>query len=334
MTQPLRVPAIQFFQKDVRMYLFSLSGSTLDKLFKTHPKTSQDEAGIQRTLDPKRLKEIALFVGTTGNLLPNSIVVNLTDEVHFEPSEIPDVGHLLFPSHEGRYGILLDGQHRLFGVVHEDSTEKNLQLAVTGLFLSDRVTAAKVFVSINDNQKPVKKNLLIALQHELGLLPTPQENAAAITEKLNEDSDSPLKGRIQMYQDQKGSLRNDQMINILATHLLQPTNVLAHYSVNTASAMLKTFLSAISEMFPNAWADDKKHLLVRPAGMEVLLPLYEHARERTGVLMPIKEQFTAALEPLRDTRWDAKTFRENRYTNSAGRRDLRNVLLNKLMITE
>lgn len=334
MTEPLRVPAIQFRQKDVRMYLFSLSGSALVKLFHTQPKTSQDEEGIQRTLDPKRLREIAQFVGTTGNLLPNSIVVNLTDEVLFEPSEMPDVGHLVFPTREGRYGILLDGQHRLFGVVHETSTEKDIQLAVTGLFLSDRKTAAKVFVSINDNQKPVKKNLLIALQHELGLLPTPQENAAAITERLNEDVDSPLRGRIQMYQDQKGTLRNDQLINILATYLLQPTNVLAHYSVSTASTMLKTYLAAISEMFPVAWTDDKRYLLVRPAGIEVVLPLFERARERTGVLMPSKEQFIGALEPLRGTKWDAKTFRENRYTNSAGRRDLWNLLLNKLVVAE
>lgn len=329
----LRVPAIEFYQKQVRMCLFVLGGSSLERLFYKRPRTSEDKEGIQRELEPKRLREIAEYIMTSGNLLPNSIVVNLADTVRFEPSSVPQVGQLVFPDSEGQFGILLDGQHRLFGVVDPTSTERDLPLAVTGLFLTDMSTAARVFVGINDNQKPVKKNLLIALQHELGLLPTAEETAAAIVERLNENDDSPLRNRIQMYPNEVGKpLRNDQLVNILARNLLKTNDVLHHYSVDTASTMLKIYLSAIAELFPKAWADHKKFYLVRPAGMEVILPLFQIARERTKALMPSKEQYIAALEPIRNSPWDSKTFRDNRYTSAAGRKDLRESLANKLRV--
>ena len=324
----LRVPAIEFYQKQIRMCLFSLNAQSLRYLFQTRPRTTADTEGIQRELSPKRLAQIARFVGESGNILPNSIVVNFTPDVRFERSDSSQIGYLIFPQHEGRFGTLLDGQHRLFGVTHEESTEKDLQLPVTGLFLTDLHVAAQVFVSINDNQKPVKKNLLIALQYELGLLPGPEETAAAITERLNEDQDSPLRGRIQMYQNQRNMrLRNDQLIRILSKFLLQQNQILRHYSVDAATKMLKAYLKAIAEIFPEAWSDDRKYYLVRPAGMEVVLPLFPHVRERTRELTPTVQQYIIALDPIQHTQWDAKTFRENRYTSAAGRKDFRERLL-------
>lgn len=329
------VPALEFDQKGIRMYLFALEGNVLEKLFYARRRTSEDREGIQRELDPKRLKDIAKFIMTSGNVLPNSIVVNMSSEVVFERSKtIPNFGHLTFPYSEKPCGILLDGQHRLFGVVHQDSKEKDMKLAVTGLFLTDMQSAARIFVGINDNQKPVKKDLLIALQQQLGLLPSAKDKAAAITDHLNDDDDSPLKGRIKMFQDETKKLRKDQIIAIMSNYLTRTSDVLSRYSINTASDMLKVYLSAIADMFPEAWNDDKGHVLIRPAGLDVILPLFQIARESSLQISPTlgltKEHYIQALQPIKDTPWDSKWFRDNRYTSAAGRKDLRQILANKL----
>lgn len=325
----IRVPAIEFWQKKVRLYLFSMEASRLIKLVRTHARRSDDPEGIQRDLDKKRIDDIGIYVSMPTTVLPNNVIIDFTHEVKFAP-KVDSLGEIIFPDDEGHFGNILDGQHRLSGIVGSNSTQKDLVIPVTGLMLDDANLAARIFADINSNQKPVSKVLLVSIQRQLGALPERSDLAAAILEKLNAEDKSPLKGRVKMYQDEKGKyLNNAQMINLLQD-MLSPSKTLYHLGTDSASLMLINYLNAVKSIFPDAWNDPKKFYLTRPAGLDVVLGLFERARERTGEPMPSQEQFEKALSDIKDTQWDKETFNRERYTSASGRKALRDELLTKL----
>lgn len=326
----VRVPAIEFRQKHTRQFLFHMSASQLVKLVRSNPKTSSDPEGVQRLLKQNRLVSIAKYVSQLDSVLPNNIIVNLNSTVRLESTATNQVVTLVFPNNEGSFGEILDGQHRLYGTVHDQCTDKDMELPITALMLDDAKMAGKIFADINSTQRPVDRVLLVAIQQELGLLPRADDFAAALTDKLNEDSDSPLEGRIRMYQEQTDRpLTNDHCIKTLVP-LLQPARTLIHLSANAAATLLKNYLTAVQELFPTEWADNKKYMLQRSAGFEVIMGLFDRAKERTGEPMPSAQQFKNSLQPIADTDWSADTFRGQRYTSSGGRTKLRDILLMKL----
>lgn len=332
----VRVPAIEYYQKKNRLYMFTLPANKLEKLVRSHPRLSTQPEGVQRLLSKKRLEQIAEYISMPQSAFPNNIIINLKPDVVFEPSPtLPSVGTLIFPDDEGHFGDILDGQHRLYGIVNEGSQHPDLKLSITGMMLDDPKHAGKIFADINSFQKPVSKVLLVSLQRELGDLPDAKEAAAAFVEQLNEDEDSPLHNHIRMFQDERGKwITNDQAINILAS-LLHPSKTIIHLPTDTAISRIKNYLHAVSEMFPHAWGNNKEHRLTRSAGLEVVFGLFERTHDRARALCegdtpPSISDFKNALDPIKDTPWDAETFKEQGFTSAGGRNRLRDALLMKL----
>lgn len=280
MSQELRVLAIEFRQRHNSLYIFTLSASQLEKLVRSRPNTSSDKEGIQRVLNKKRVGEIAKYVSVSDaqfTPMPNSIVVNFKPEVRFEviPGQPKGMGYLVFPDTEGYFGDILDGQHRLYGIVNENSKHPDLELAVTGVMLRDPSHAGKVFADINRLQTKAPPVLIVSIRLEIGDWPNEEESAAAIVERLNEDSDSPLKNKIQMHQDQKNRwITNDVAIK-LVKDMIHPKNELSrvakHLSTDTAVLLIKNYLKAAEEVFPDAWGHNKEFRLTRPAGIAIRL---------------------------------------------------------------
>jgi len=329
---PLRITAIQFRQKKIRICLFSMPANQLRKLVSPKEKLSTHPEGIQRILDPKRVKKIAEYISMPETILPNNIIVDFNDEVIVESTSTPGLVHVVFPDDEGAFGHILDGQHRLYGATHADSSQQSIELAVTALLLDDPKAAGRIFADINSTQKPVSKVLLVALQKELGALPKAEDTAAAVLESLNEDNDSPLKGRIKMFQDEKNKwITNDQAVKYLIP-LFRDSGSLYHFKVDTSTTLLKLYFNAIKSVFPRAWGNNKDFRLTRSAGIEIMLGLFDRVRERAQSINPSPtiSDFAVAMEPISDTDWSAETFKLHSYTNAGGRTRLRGELLAKL----
>lgn len=334
MTQ-LRIPAIRMKQKDNFLFLFAIPANQLRKLVISDRKLSTNPQGIQRLLNKKRILEIAKYISSPPTYFPNNIIISFSDDVEFELQDSTNHwGVLVFPSDKGHFGDLIDGQHRLYGITNEESEVKDLQVPVTGLMLGKEKGAGRIFADINRLQKPVSKVLLVALQRELGDLVDAKDNAAAIVEQLNDDSESPLYQRIKMYQDEKNKwITNDQAINTLAP-LFETGALLSFLSTDLAFSRIKNYLEAIKETFPDAWGDNRGYRLTRAAGFEVIMGLFERvhdrARDITTEGAPKKEAFVRALEPIEATDWSAEHFKEYGFTASAGRRTLLKQLLSEL----
>ncbi|MGB1250469.1 MAG: DGQHR domain-containing protein [Candidatus Promineifilaceae bacterium] len=330
----LKITAIRMQQKQNDLYLFSISADQLRKLVVSDRKLSTNPSGIQRLLNKKRIQDIGKYISSPKTCFPNNIIVSLSTEVRFELQNAKNNwGVLVFPSQEGHFGDLIDGQHRLYGITGENSTVSDLPVPVTGLMQGKKL-AGRIFADINRLQKPVSKVLLVALQRELGDLVDAKDNAAAIVEQLNDDVASPMHGKIKMYQDEKRKwITNDQAINTLSP-LFEKGELLSFLSTDVAFSRIKSYLEAIRETFSDAWGNNRTHRLTKAAGFETIMGIFERthqrARDVTAGSSPKKESFIQALEPINDTDWTAEHFKENGFTASAGRKILLRQLLGQL----
>ena len=216
----LTIPALEAKIGRYTCYSFSITPAYLLKIaYVSHRAKGKatDVDTYQRMIKKSRLKKIREYI-TQNGIFPTNIVVSLEGRrsVRFEPRE----------QHGGpegaRYGTLhlkpayrsawiIDGQHRLLAYSgHERATTSHLSvLAFVNLPASQQ---AQLFIDINHEQKSVKRSLLQELYAELNWDADDEDKRiGAIVSKairaLNEQADSPFKGRILLTDDARTPLR-------------------------------------------------------------------------------------------------------------------------------
>src|SRR6266704_5282789 len=104
---------------------------------------------------------------------------------------------ITIPSATGEYAFVVDGQHRIFSFRNEYrrlSEAEVFELPVVCFQNATEEVMGATFVSINVNQKPVNKDLLIQMKAILGLLDADIDKACVdLIHDLDEAPDSPLK---------------------------------------------------------------------------------------------------------------------------------------------
>ena len=171
----------------------------------------------QRLIKKERLKAIREFVNQ-GGYFPNSLIVSINSDkgVKF------DLGSPKVEGVNSKIGILhlpqnyqsvyvIDGQHRLYGYSETKWADKN-SIPVVAFVNLPGEEQVKMFMDINQNQKPVSKALRNTLNIDL-LWDSPlfyQRNEALmlhIGQSLGEDPSSPLYGRVVIGEDTQSGKR-------------------------------------------------------------------------------------------------------------------------------
>jgi len=76
------IRATRFRQKGTTLYSFHIDARDMESLCFVEAAARDNRKGLQRVTEASRLREIADFVGRTPNsILPNSIILNLTNQV-------------------------------------------------------------------------------------------------------------------------------------------------------------------------------------------------------------------------------------------------------------
>lgn len=167
-------------------------------------KSYNDNSGIQRKLDPHRIKSIAKFCKTKNAMFPTPIILSASSD-YFVINErestltIPIIGE-----DENKFCSIVDGQHRLEGLKESGVIEK-FELLVSFVFDTDPSRDAFLFSTINGNQKPVSRSLIYDL-YGLSRSRTVEKTCNKVMRSLNgeDDTKSELSGKIKMlgYKDE------------------------------------------------------------------------------------------------------------------------------------
>lgn len=212
------MPCIIFQQRETsnspKFALFRApAGEVLE--WATVRRRSEDAAGAQRKLSKAKINSIAKFLRLDErNVIPPAIIMTLQIEdkniVALQPDEsgnsqslhiinitVPDGA----PDNE-KPGLIIDGQHRIYGIQKFDS---NATVPIVALLNADDMETAFQFLVINNKVTKVSRDLIrtLALDYEENELAERLKTARlSLSEQLrfvgivDTDEDSPFRGHL------------------------------------------------------------------------------------------------------------------------------------------
>ncbi|NOY22357.1 MAG: DGQHR domain-containing protein [Acidobacteria bacterium] len=294
----MKLFAISLKQKTIPLYLFAARASDLTKIVRLTHRSRDERLALQRTLDRKRLKEIALYLREPHSLIANNIILNFDEFVSFKPVKdhgIENAGYLTIPD-DSPCATILDGQHRLMGFQLADQVD--FELSCIGFLNLDETQAADVFTVINTTQKPLSKSLLLDIRHYIGKTEGEEKKATDIAFYLNNNTHCLLHSQIRVAGGEKGVIALDALTRlimpfidlggVLERGVKKPEPIFSHY-INTFFKLYK--------------------LPINTATISVALsPVFERVIRRGRALE--KEPFSEEgiediLSPVSDFRWEA-----------------------------
>lgn len=163
-----RVSISQIRQGQHKLYTFSISGDMLARCCYATTREEDSIKGFQRVLDEKRAKEIAVYINEGVGTIPNSIVLSAQPEAKFKVVGGGKTASFIFDPHSF---LIIDGQHRVYGFALANA---DMRVPVVVYEKLTREQEARLFIDINTKQKPVPKELLLAIK-SLALSDTDEE---------------------------------------------------------------------------------------------------------------------------------------------------------------
>ncbi len=257
--------------------------------------------GFQRPQVAGHIQEIQDYIKSPRAVLPNSIVVGFFSGAKTMALR-NGLTELTISTANGKPGFVIDGQQRLTALLQ--SGREDFQLFVSCVLCENERDLRQQFILIN-NTRPLPKSLIYELLP--GIKEPPKRLgsrgfASALTQRLNFDDSSSLKGTIVMHTNPDGVIR-DTAIQKVIINSAEHGAIREHNNGTTRAdfgfELVSNYFQAVKDVFPDAW---HKHTprtsrLVHGAGIVAMGYVMETIYSRSGT--PSYRSFVKALEPLR-----------------------------------
>ncbi|OCB75084.1 hypothetical protein FBGL_00470 [Flavobacterium glycines] len=231
----------------------------------------EEEGAVQRVLNKQRIAAIKKYI-LEGNIFYSTFILNWTD-TKVKP---------IFSNDEIIIPIIpfsaqaIDGQHRLVGLqeaIKENPEIGEKEIIVTlSLNLSTK-DAARIFVNINSEQKPVPKSLIYDLFGEIENDTNHSINRATdIAEELNDNIESPFYKAIKYPGQGKGVGFVDlaTVVSSLKKHLESDGVFASHKLTNLQNQkiVIMNYFTALKFYYDreNLWTNRAKNPFLTNAG--------------------------------------------------------------------
>jgi DGQHR domain-containing protein len=325
----LRVPAIEVRQGPGHLlYTFAVDGKLIPSfstISRIHRNGNKQIEGYQRPEVLSHIAEIRNYLESEAPMIPNAVVIAFDSRVRFEATPIVEgdstytrTGTLVIPidaevASEEKPGFIVDGQQRIAAI--RDADVKSFPICVTAFITNDVREQTEQFILVNST-KPLPKGLIYELlPSTTATLPTMLERRrfpAHLLDLLNNEDDSPMKGRIQTPTTLGGAIKDNSILKMLENSLSDGVLYRFRYveeglgDVDSMMAILINFWGAVSKVFPDAWnLPPRQSRLMHGAGIIGMGFLMDAISERLRKIRIVPmEQFIEDLQPLKDVcRW-------------------------------
>lgn len=193
---------------ETNAFIFSMKVEDLLPIYYVAVRGRDDvEGAVQRVLNKRRINSIKEFV-LEGNTFFNMFILNWVDN-NF-PIEIKQNSLIISQVPAGAQ--VIDGQHRLEGLKQAYEVNPEIGKLQIVILLAQHLTtpeAARIFLNINTEQKPVPNSLVYDLFGEVKEKNYYIVRATDIANKLHEEPESPYYQCIKMPGASKGGSRVD-----------------------------------------------------------------------------------------------------------------------------
>ncbi|MDD2799323.1 MAG: DGQHR domain-containing protein [Bacteroidales bacterium] len=257
---------------DLTVYTQSLKIKDVINIFYVAIRGKDDEEGaVQRVLNRQRITSIKKYV-LEGNIFYSTFILNWTDttlQPEFKDNEIV-IPIIPFAAQA------IDGQHRLVGLqeaMKENDEIGEKEILVTISLNLKTKDAAKIFVNINSEQKPVPKSLIYDLFGEIENDNNHSINRAAdIADELNSNIESPYYSCIKYPGQPKGVGLVDlsTVVSSLKRHL-EPDGVFASHkltNLQNQKSVIINYFTALKFYYDKdgLWSNKNKNPFFTNAG--------------------------------------------------------------------
>ena len=305
----IQVQVSRFVQNGEAMFVGVMSSSDITRIARADVRDEQTNPdGYQRYRDETRCRRIAEFINKPTSVLPGSILLNLRESATFSSdAEEGSRGVLLIPNQKGA-AWLVDGQHRMGGFQY---SEREFMLPVVLFENLPRREEMVNFSVINTTQKGVNTSLTLSLLGEL------REGAASwkiqahdIVDRLNRDPDSPWFERVNMTgaRGMHRPVNLTSFVNALKP-LLSQHSFFRNMKLSDQVLLLKRFWNVARNMFPDAWNEPRRYILLKTLGVytmsQVAAYVFELCAAKGGHFS--QQRMQEYLSPLARFDWHRNT---------------------------
>lgn len=215
--------------------------------------------GFQRPQIAAHIREIQEYLETAHAVLPNPIVVAFTEGI-----EVEDVGggicRVTVGLENGPPGLVVDGQQRLSALMNLNG--KPFEVFVAALVCPDEAELRQQFVLIN-NTRPLPKSLIYELLPRVEGLPrrlSARARASALTDRMNYERDSSLRGLIRQHTNPVGIISDTAIQKVFMNSLsdgLMREFIRRPTGEEACFRLASEFYRAVQHVFPDAWWRDR-----------------------------------------------------------------------------
>jgi len=272
MTQHYKTKYFKTSFGDIPAFTFSIKVKDLILIHYVAVRGVDDEQGaVQRILNKRRITNIKNYI-LDGNLFFNSFILNWTDE-NYSPKTANQMINIPLVTASAQ---VIDGQHRIAGLeeaIKENDAIGDQEVIVTLCKHLETSQAAKIFLNINTEQKPVPRSLIYDLFGEV----VDDKNhaiirASDIAKEMNEDSDSPLYKLIKFPGSPRGvgSIELSSFVTAMKP-FLGPDGVFSTVNINSFKHqrdVVINFFSVIKDYYvkDKIWNSKTKNPFIKAAG--------------------------------------------------------------------
>jgi len=280
------------------VYAFFIQGSDIVKvadISRVERNESDALKGFQRPEIRTHVKGIVDYLNQGNVLFPNAIILAMSPAVHFSAARgtkpagdqgIALAGTLTIPVYaEGqRVAWIVDGQQRSLALGQTGA--KSIPVPVVG-FVSDSLEIQREQFILVNKARPLPTRLINELLPETRSILLPRELSARkvpseICNLLNRDPESPFHKLIKRISEKDSStsvITDTAVIAMIRNSMSNPLGALAPYKspgregvdVEGMYQVLRTYWSAVRDVFPEAWGiDPKRSRLMHSAGIEAM----------------------------------------------------------------
>jgi DGQHR domain-containing protein len=257
--------------------------------------------GFQRPQIASHIAEIRDYLRTDDAVLPNPIVVAFVDHVTVTPQGKGEVVELSIDVDGEAPGYVVDGQQRLTAL--SSLPDKDFQVFVSILVCRDTEELRRQFVLINST-RPLPKALIYELLPGVKGLPkrlTSRSFAATLTERLNFDCDSSLRGLIYQHTNPAGIIRDTALQKVIMQSVSDGAirEFPREEQFGRGFYLISEFFAAVQKVFRDDWIGHtpKTSRLVHGAGIVAMGFVMETIAARSGASKAA--EFALGLQPLK-----------------------------------
>src|SRR5437016_8358553 len=241
----------------------------------------KSEKSFQRILNRRKIRQIVNFYETAVSqpLVPGTVLLFTDETLRFRRSDVSDsVGFLSEP--DGKF-LIIDGQHRLaalhfFRQKHPELAE---QVEVPCVLFDGKSAdfATEMFVVINSTHTRINKSHLVDLYERVSWETPEKKLAAKIVNLLYEESDSPLRYRINRLggrsRQEKWILQSEVFNELYKIVQSNRRFFDEHFQMRAdrAYALVRDYLKAVREVMDSVWGDNEKYMFTRDVTLKALL---------------------------------------------------------------